>query len=154
MLLLILFIYKKNYWLSVDVTKSSPFRKIRTVPREGLISSIVVFICLAATAFEIISSKKVRTKRQKTTKKGSSRDVLSNFKIKTNVELVPTCVLAKYIEHDQRKTPLSDISKRYIKDLGYDIKQNDLKNPIILAICKKTERAYVYMREIIVWLPL
>ena len=85
----------KNYWLSVDVTKSSQIKKIRTLPREGLIPSIVVYICLAATTFEVISSKKSRTKRKKTTKKGNSIDVLSSLKIKTNVELVRTCVLAK-----------------------------------------------------------
>ena len=55
----------KSYWLSVNVTKSSPFKKIRTLPREGSIPSIVVYICLAATTFEMISSKKVRTKRKK-----------------------------------------------------------------------------------------
>ena len=55
----------KSYRLSVNVTKSSPFKKIRTLPREGSIPSIDVYICLAATTFEIISSKKVRTKRKK-----------------------------------------------------------------------------------------
>ena len=134
----------KNYWLRVDLTKSSPFKKIRTLPHEWLIPSIVVYICLAATTFEIISSKKVRTKRKKTTKKRNSIDVLSNLKIKINIELVRTCVLAKYLEYDRRKTPLPDRSKRYIKDLGNDIKQNGLKNPVVLAISKKTERAYIY----------
>ena len=102
----------ENYWLSVDVTKSSPSKKIRTLPREGLIPSVVVYICLAATTFEIISSKKVGTKRKKTTKKRNSIDVLSNLRIKTNVELVRTCVLAKYLEYDRRKAPLPDRSKR------------------------------------------
>ena len=108
----------------LDLTKSSPFKKIRTLPHEGLIPSIVVYICPAATTFEIISSEKIRTKRKKTTKKRNSIDVLSNFKIKINVELVRTYVLAKYLEYDRRKTPLPDRSKRYIKDLGNDIKQN------------------------------
>ena len=63
-----------------------------------MIPSIVADICLAATTFEIISSKKVKTKRKETKKKRDSMDVLSNLKIKTNVELVPTCVLAKYLE--------------------------------------------------------
>ena len=109
-----------------------------------MIPSIVVYICLVATTFEIISSKEDTTKRKKTTKKGNSIDALSNLKIKTNVELLRACVLAKYIEHDRRKTPLPDRSKRYIKDLGNDIKRNGLKNPIILAIGIKTERAYIY----------
>ena len=89
-----------------------------------MIPSIVVYICLAVTTFEIISSKKVRIKRKKTTKKGKSIDVLSNLKIKTNVELVRTCVLAKCTEYGRRKTPLPDRSTCYIKDLGNDIKQN------------------------------
>ena len=134
----------KNYWFRVDLTKSSPFKKIRTLPHAGLIPSVVVYICLAATTFEIISSEKIRTKRKKTTKKRNSIDVLSNLKIKTNVELVRTYVLAKYLEYDRRKAPLPDRSKRYIKDLENDIKQNDLKNPVVLAISKKTERAYIY----------
>ena len=134
----------KNYWLSIDVTKSSPFKKIITVPREGLIPSIVLYICLLAATFE--SSKKVRTKRKKTTKNGNSIDVSSKLKIKTNVELVRTCVLAKYLEYDRRKTPLPDRSKCYIKGLGNDIKQNGLKNPIILAISKKKRTSMYHER--------
>ena len=94
-----------------------------------MIPSIVVYICLATATFEIISSKG----------KGNSTDVLSNLKINTNVGLGRICVLAKYLEYDRRKTPLPDRSKCYIKDLTNDIKQNGLKNPIILAISKKTE---------------
>ena len=79
-----------------------------------MIPSTVADICLAATNFEIISSKKVKTKRKETKKKRDSMDVLSNLKIKTNVELVPTFVLAKYLENDRRKRPLPDRSKCYI----------------------------------------
>ena len=108
-----------------------------------MIPSIVAYICLAAATFEIISSKKFGTKRKITTKKRNNIDVLSNVRIKTNVELVRTCVLANYLEYDRRKTPLPDRSKHYIKDLGNDIKKG-LKNPVVLAISKKTERAYIY----------
>ena len=79
-----------------------------------MIPSIVADIGLAATTFEIISSKKVKTKRKETKKKRDSMDVLSNLKIKTNVELVPIFVLAKYLEYDRRKAPLPDRSKCYI----------------------------------------
>ena len=72
----------------------------------------------------------------KTTKKGNLIDVLSNLKIKPNVGLVQTCVLAKCLEYDRKKAPLPDRSKHYIKDPGNDIKQNGLNNPIILAISK------------------
>ena len=92
----------------------------------------------------MISSKKVRTKRKKTSKKRNSIDVLSSLKIKTNAELLQTCVLAKYLEYDRRKTPLPDRSKHYIKDLGNNIKQNGLKNPIVFAKVKKAE-LYIYI---------
>ena len=42
----------KNYWLNVDVTKSSSFKKNRTLPLEGLIPSIIVYICFAATSLK------------------------------------------------------------------------------------------------------
>ena len=103
-----------------------------------------LYICLAATNFEMISSKKVWTKRKKTAKKRNSIDVLSSLKIKTNAELLQTCVLAKYLEYDWRKTPLPDRSKHYIKDLGNNIKQNGLKNPIVFAKVKKAE-LYIYI---------
>ena len=70
----------KYYWLSVDVTKDRPFGKFKRLPRDGLIPSLVAYICFAATTFEIIFSRKVRTKRKKI-KKGKSIDGLSNFKI-------------------------------------------------------------------------
>ena len=40
-----------------------------------------------------------------------------------------------------------------LKDLGNDIKQNGLRNPIILAISKKTEQAYIYEGNLN-WVPL
>ena len=68
---------------------------------------------------------------------------MSNLKIKTNEELVRTCVLAKYLEYDRRKIPLPGRSKRYIKDLGNDIKKwlEKLHNS---SHKKKTEQAYIY----------
>ena len=55
----------KNYWLSVDVTKSSPFKKIRTLPPEGLIPSVVVYICLVATSKKGQNKKKGNNKEKK-----------------------------------------------------------------------------------------
>ena len=34
-------------------------------------------------------------------------------------------------------TPPPDRSRHYVKDIGNDIKQNGLKNPVILAMSKK-----------------
>ena len=47
-----------------------------------MIPSIVAYICLAATSFEITSRKKVRTKRKEATKKRNSLDVLPKLKLK------------------------------------------------------------------------
>ena len=52
--------------------------------------------------------------------------------------------MAKYLECDRRKTPLPDRSKGYIENHWNDIKQNGLKNPVVPAISKKTEQAYIY----------
>ena len=52
--------------------------------------------------------------------------------------------MAKYLECDRRKTPLPDRSKGYIENHRNDIKQNGLKNPVVPAISKKTEQAYIY----------
>ena len=54
----------KNYWFSVDVTESIPFKKIKTLPPESLIPSIDIYICLAATSFKITSLKNVRTTKK------------------------------------------------------------------------------------------
>ena len=134
----------KNYWVSVDVTKCN-LLKVKRLPREGLIHFIFEHICLTTIPFEIVSSKKVRTKRKKTTKKGDSIKALSHLKIKTYAELVRACVLAKYLQYDKRKTSLADRSKHYMKDLENDIKENGFNNPVIFAIStNKTEKAYIY----------
>ena len=77
--------------------------------------------------------------------KGNCIDVLTNLKIKNNVELIQTSILAKYLEYHRRKTPLPDRTKRYIKNLGSHIKQNGLKNHAVFAISKKTEGVYIYL---------
>ena len=81
----------KNYCFSVDVTKSSLFKKTKALPRAHLMASIVVYICLVAATLEII----LQQKEKKTAKKGNSIDLLSNLKINTNLKLVRTYVLAK-----------------------------------------------------------
>ena len=55
----LLFIYKSKWRLLTQCwcnEKQHDWKK-RTLPREGLIPSIVLYICLASTTFEIISSK-------------------------------------------------------------------------------------------------
>ena len=67
-----------------------------------------------------------------------------NLQIKANVQLVRTCVLAKYLEQDRRKRRLLDRPATYLFDLAKRIEKEGLKQPIILAVSKITERAYVY----------
>ena len=92
-----------------------------------------------------------------------SIDVLKNLQIKANVQLVRTCVLVKYLEHDRRKRRLPDRPATYLNDLGKRIEKEGLKQPIILAVSKITERAYVYegnhrmavlLNEDVPWVPL
>ena len=84
-------------------------------------------------------------------KKENSIDVLPNLKIKNNVELIQTCILAKYLEYHRRKTPLPDRTKRSIKNLGYHIKQNGLKQHAVFAISQKSENAYTYYTYIYIY---
>ena len=92
-----------------------------------------------------------------------SIDVLKNLHIKANVQLVRTCVLAKYLEHDRRKRRLPDRPATYLTDLEKLIKKEGLKQPIILAVSKIAERVYVYegnhrmavlLNEDVLWVPL
>ena len=73
-----------------------------------------------------------------------SIDVLKNLQIKANVQLVRTWVLAKYLEHYRRKRRLTDRLATYLTDLGKRIEKEGLKQQIILAVSKITDRAYAY----------
>ena len=79
------------------------------------------------------------------------------------MQLVRTCVLAKYHQHDRRKRRLPDRPATYLTDLEKPIKKEGLKQPIILAVSKIAERVYVYkgnhrmavlLNEDVLWVPL
>ena len=72
--------------------------------------------------------------------------MLKNLEIKANVQLVRTCVLAKYLEHDRRERFL-DRPVTYLIDLRKRIEIEGLKQPINLAVSKITESAYIYDRN-------
>ena len=76
-----------------------------------------------------------------------SIDVLKNLQINANVQLFRTCVLARHLEHDQKKRRLPDRPTIYLTDLGKRIGKEGLKQPINLAVSKITERAYIYERQ-------
>ena len=92
-----------------------------------------------------------------------SIDVLKNLQIKANIQLVRTWVLAKYLEHYRRKRRVPDRLAIYLTDLGKHIEKEGLKQPIILAVSKIKDRAYVYegnhrmavlLNEDVPWVPL
>ena len=68
-----------------------------------------------------------------------SIDVLKNLQIKANVQLVRTCVLAKYLKHDRRKRRLPDRPATYRNDLGKRIEKEGLKQPGHTFTKKTTE---------------
>ena len=77
---------------------------------------------------EVSLRKEKRNQRQKSQKKiKMSIDVLKNLQIKANVQLVRTCVLAKYLKHDRRKRRLPDRPATYRNDLGKRIEKEGLK---------------------------
>ena len=110
-----------------------------------------------------VSLRKENSKAKKPKKIKMSIDVLKNLQIKANIQLVRTCVLARWLEHDRRKRRLPDRLATYLTDLGKRIEKEGLKQPIILAVSKITERAYIYDRnhrmavllnEGVPWVPL
>ena len=92
-----------------------------------------------------------------------SIDVLKNLQIKANAQIVRTCLRARYLEHDRKKRRLTDEPATYLTYLEKCIEKEGLKQPIILAVSKITERAYVYegnhrmavlLNEDVPWVPL
>ena len=92
-----------------------------------------------------------------------SINMLKNLQIKANVQLLRTCVLARYLEHDQRKKRLPGRPATYLADLGKRIENEGLKQPVILDVSKMTKRAFIYKRnhqmvvllnENVPWVPL
>ena len=134
-----------RYWLKVNVTKITPFKLLREIPWEISFLSLLIYFCLAATIVRSITNeRKEKSKAKKPKKIKMSIDVLKNLQIKANVQLVRTCALAKYLEHDRRKRRLPDRPATHLTDLGKRIEKEGLKQPIILAVSKITERAYIY----------
>ena len=79
-----------------------------------------------------------------------SVDVLKNLQIKANVQLLRTCVLTRYLEHDRRKRRLPDRPATYLPDLGKRIEKEGMKQPKILAVSKMTKR-HIFTKETIKW---
>ena len=124
-----------HYWPKVNVTKNTPFKLLREIPWETSFPSLLIYFCIAATTVQSITKeRKEKSKAKKPKKINMSIDVLKNLQIKANVQLVKTCALVRHLEHDRRKRRLPD---RHIEKEG-------LKQPIILAVSKITERAYTY----------
>ena len=90
--------------------------------------SLLIYFCLAASAVRSITKeRKEKSKAKKPKKIKMSIDVLKNLQIKANVQLVRTCVLAKYLKHDRRKRRLPDRPATYRNDLGKRIEKEGLK---------------------------
>ena len=73
-----------------------------------------------------------------------SIDVVKNLQIKANAQIVRSCLQARYLEHERRKRRLTDEPATYLTDLEKCIEKEGLKQPIIVAVSKITERAYIY----------
>ena len=119
-----------HYWLKVNVTKNTPFKLLREIPWEISFPSLLIYFCLAATTVRSITKeRKEKSKAKKLKKIKMSINVLKNLQIKANVQLVKTCVLARYLEHDRRKRRLPDRPPAiYLADLGKRLRKKVLSN--------------------------
>lgn len=72
-------------------------------------------------------------------------DVVSKLVDRCNVQLVRLPVLQKYIEFDRGNSMQYKYKNgdQFLKKLERDIKKSGLKEPLILAISKETQRAYL-----------
>ena len=59
------------------------------------------------------------------------------------MQLVRLPVLQKFIEFDRTKDKKYANDEGYLERLEEDIKENGLKQPLVLAVSKKTQRAYL-----------
>ena len=74
--------------------------------------------------------------------------MLKNLQIKANVQLVRTCVLARFLEHDRRKRRLPDTPATYLTDLEKPIEKEGLKH-----IYEGNHRMAVLLNEDVPWVP-
>ena len=63
--------------------------------------------------------------------------------VKKNIQIVRLPVIHKYVEFDRTKDFKYEDGDEYLKKLEMDIKKNGLKEPLILAVNKETQRAYL-----------
>lgn len=70
-------------------------------------------------------------------------DVTSKLTDRKNVQLVRLPVLQKYIEFDRTKDAKYEDGGKYLKRLENNIKKNGLSEPLVLAVSKETQRAYL-----------
>jgi len=70
-------------------------------------------------------------------------DVVLNLTIRENVQLVRLPVLQKYIEFDRIKDFKYKSGLKFLERLEKQIKVEGLKEPLILAVSKLTQRAYL-----------
>ena len=85
----------------------------------------------------------VEKRSKKVNHSESSFSLKINLNDKTGVQLVRLPVLQKYIEFDRNIYRKHDDHEKYMKWLENDIKVNGIKEPLILALSKKSQRAYL-----------
>ena len=71
-------------------------------------------------------------------------DVQSQLKERFGVQLVRRQVLSRYIEFDRKTQRVTGKGTTYLKKLKKEIVENGLLMPLILAVSRLTERAYLF----------
>jgi len=97
-----------------------------------------------------VSKRKKRSLKKPDPKKAKTKsklqitvDVVSHLVDRKNVQLVRLPVIQKYIEFDRTKEFKCKNGLKYLKTLENDIVKNGLKEPLILAVSKESQRAYL-----------
>ena len=128
-----------EFWYHLEPTSTKGFTKDELLNNEEYGDvSFVVYVCIAALSFMSIHKKMSR----KTTK--TKIDVTKHFNFKYSIQLVPINELKPYVEFDREKVVVPGKGKIYQENLRKNLLKDGLMTPLILAVSKKTGRAYLY----------
>ena len=120
-------------------------------------------ICLSLLPFvNYKSENKIYNRRKgdrRPKKKATRIEVKANLIERRNVQLVRREQLERFVEFDRTVMKVPGKGKRYLNNLGQQIKKEGLKRPIVLAVSKLTGGAYIHngnhlKKENVEWVPV
>ena len=160
--------YKNKFWHYLEVLDSNPLTTFLSLPDDVAHEiTFVLYICLSLLPFvNYKSENKIYNRRKgdrRPKKKATRIEVEAKLIERRNVQLVRREQLERFVEFDRTVMKVPGKGKRYLNNLGQQIKKEGLKRPIVLAVSKLTGRAYIHdgnhrmavlKKENVEWVPV